>query len=105
MESISTPMSSEDTNSPTSPDVEYNECYSANVFSEVAGDNFRIRDGIYLMQGGGGPESGLVFSVDGEVYEVRRDWMQPFTMKKIEGNATFVISYEHPELMRQLKEG
>lgn len=74
-------------NSPTSPpDVEYQQCYSVNVFSEVAGEQFKSRDGVYYQWFGGGPEGGVTFSVDGDIYYVRRDWGQTFTMKKIEGS-------------------
>ena len=103
---IETPKSSEDTNSPTSSEeIVYDKCYSANVFSDVAGSNFRKSDGIYVQQSGGGPEGGVVFSVNGNVYDVNREWHEPFTMKKIEGSPRFVVNSEDPDLMRQLKDG
>lgn len=91
--------------STASSEIEYDECYSASVFSEVAGASFRNVDGIYIQQYGGGPEGGLLFSVNGNVYNVNREWSEPFTMKKIDGNPRFVVKSENPDLMRMLKDG
>ena len=100
------PSGSSETNSPTtSEEIVYDQCYSVNVFSEVAGYNFRKSDGIYFPHYGGGPEGGVVFSVNGNVYNVNREWLEPFTMKKIEGSPRFVVNDENPDLMRQLKDG
>ena len=91
--------------STASTEIEYNECYSASVFSEVAGTSFRNVDGIFIEQYGGGPQGGLLFSVNGNVYDVNREWSEPFTMKKIVGNPRFVVKSENPDLMRMLKDG
>jgi hypothetical protein len=87
------------------PELEYDQCYSADVFSKVAGTSFRNVDGIYVEQYGGGPQGGLLFSVNGNVYNVNREWCEPFTMKKIVGNPRFVVKSENPDLMRMLKDG
>ena len=96
-----------ESSSPKSPEssesVEYEQCYSANLFSDVAGTDFKKFDGVYLQTYGGGPEGGYLFSADGFIYEAHRDWLIPFTLKKIEG--TFVINTENPDLIRMLKEG
>ena len=91
--------------STASTEIEYDQCYSADVFSKVAGTSFRKVDGIYVEQYGGGPQGGLLFSVNGNVYNVNREWCEPFTMKKIVGNPRFVVKSENPDLMRMLKDG
>jgi hypothetical protein len=88
----------------TQASINYEECYSVSVFSDVAGRNFRNVDGVYIQTYGGGPEGGYLFSANGNTYEVNREWFQPFTMEEIEGNFNFVVNSENPNLLRMLRD-
>jgi hypothetical protein len=102
--------------SPKSPDeveeeveeeVEYENVYGIQLFSDVAGPDFKTVDGVYFPTFGGGPEGGYVWSADGFLYFVRRDWFQPFTMKKISYRLVMCeesSGYELPRI-RRLNEG
>jgi hypothetical protein len=76
-------------------EVEYKTCYSVQVFSKVAGSDFAKFDGVYIQTYGGGPEGGYLFSVDGNLYSVKRDWFKPFDMifmTKIKSNEARLVS-------------
>lgn len=71
--------------------IDYDQCCSFYVFSEVAGSDFLNVDGVYIQTYCGGPEGGFLFSANGKTYEVERNWFRPFTMKEIEGDFRFAI--------------
>lgn len=91
--------------SETPVEMEYETCYSASLFSKVAGGSFLKNDGVFIQWYGGGPEGGVLICADGNYYLVNREWSQPFTMEKIDGNPRFVVNSENPDLMRMLKDG
>jgi hypothetical protein len=73
---------SSSSDSTATAEPEYDYAYSIQLFSEVAGTEFRRIDGIYVQTYGGGPEGGYLFSVNGKVYKAHREWFQPFFLKR-----------------------
>lgn len=97
-----TPKTPESTSSTES--VEYQQCMSVYVFSEVAGFGYKNVDGIHLQTYCGGPEGGYLMSVTGQLYTVHRDWGVPFTLTPIEGTLVLITEGD-PDRIRLLKVG
>ena len=96
---VSTP-----TSTASSESVEYEQCMSVYVFSEVAGYGYKKVDGIHIQTYCGGPEGGYLMSVAGQLYSVHRNWGIPFELTKIEG--TLVLQTEgDPDRIRLVKVG
>lgn len=87
--------------------LEYYTCYSVQVFSKVAGADFAKFDGVYIQTHGGGPEGGYLFSGDGNLYSVKREWFKPFQMiymTKIKSNEARLVSNDNnPDQIRFLR--
>jgi len=75
-------------------EVKYETCYSVQLFSKVAGNDISFPIGVYIQTYGGGPEGGYVFAQDGNVYEVNREWFQPFTFKLFALDEEYQVFYD-----------
>lgn len=63
--------------------ADWEQVYSTQSFTEFATDSLaHLKDGIYYLTFGGGPEGGYVCLPNGDVYSVSRNWGQPFTVTK-----------------------
>lgn len=81
----------DDSDDETQSSIDYDQCLSTYVFSEVAGSDFLNVDGGFIETYTGGPQGGYLFSADGKTYEVNREWFKAFTLKEIEGAFKFAI--------------
>lgn len=54
------------------------------LFGQFINNNINqdLKNGVYFMTYGGGPEGGYVLTPNGNIFEVERNWGKPFSVRK-----------------------